>query len=305
MTGADRSPPPGPGGPAGPTTHGNEALGDFLRSRRDAMDPARLALPVYGRRGVSGVRREELAVLAGVSTSYYVRIEQGVVTASPAVLDAIATALHFDEEDRRHMFRLAQTRDYGPDDASVESLADGVEVLLRSHRDVPIGVLGRDMAILGWNRLGHQVFAGHLPFDAPWSTPGGLSWARLLFLDERCRTLFVDWDEVTIDLVGRLRASYARNPAEPRIARLIEELSTASERFATLWGWHPVRQRPLGEVHLDHPVVGDLWLRDLILRPADADEQLVILFQPTPGSESEQRLRTLRDLRVEPRSDPR
>jgi transcriptional regulator with XRE-family HTH domain len=272
---------------------GNEALGDFLRSRRDAADPARLALPSYGRRRVSGIRREELAVLAGVSTSYYVRIEQGVVTASPGVLEAIAAALRLDEEDRRHLVRLAQTRDYGPADPPGEGLPEGVERLLRTYDDVPIGVLGRDMALLGWNRLGHQVFAGHLPFDAPSSTPGGFSWARMLFLDERARSLFVDWEEVTIDIVGRLRASHARDPADVAIALLIDELGTASERFATLWRWHPVRQRPLGEVHLDHPVVGDLRLRDLILRPADADEQMVILFQPA-DPDTEARLRTLR-----------
>lgn len=271
----------------------NKELGDFLRARRDAADPDALNVPRYGRRRVAGIRREELALLAGVSVSYYVRIEQGAVTASPAVLEALAIALGLDDEDRRHMFRLARTRDYGPDAVGSPRLAEPLEQLLRTLTVTPVGILGHDTALLGWNRLAHAVFASHVDFEAPWSSPR-LNWARLLFLDDASRSLFTDWDAATIDLTGRIRASYARNPNDPALAMLVDELTRRSDRFATLWQWQPVRQRPLGTVVLNHPVVGTLELHDTVLRPADADDQLVIVFQAEPGSESERRLAQLR-----------
>lgn len=271
----------------------NRELGAFLRSRRDAADPDQLALPRYGRRRVAGIRREELAVLSGVSTSYYVRIEQGSVSASPSVLEAIATALGLDIEERRHMHQLAQGRDIPPGAAS-SHLSDHIEQLLRNVTAAPVGVLGHDMALLGWNQLCHAVFAGHLPFDAPWSDPSSVNWARLLFLDPACRSLFVDWDAVTVDLAGRMRASFARTPDDPALSALVEELVDGSERFATLWDWRPVRERPLGTVQLNHPAVGLLELHDTVLRPSDCDTQLVIVFQADPGSDTEQRLAQLR-----------
>lgn len=233
----------------------NKELGTFLRSRRDAADPDRLGVPRYGRRRVAGIRREELAVLAGVSTSYYVRIEQGSVSASPSVLEAIASVLGLDNEERRHMHQLAQCR-YAPADAGAMSLSADIELVLRNVSTVPIGVLAHDMTVLGWNQLCHAVFAGHRPFEAPWSEPGSVNWARMLFVDPACRRLFVDWDAVTIDLAGRMRASFARTPDDPALAAVIGELVDTSERFATLWNWHPVRQRSLGTVQLNHPTPG-------------------------------------------------
>jgi transcriptional regulator with XRE-family HTH domain len=270
-----------------------KALGEFLRARRDAADPEDLHLPDYGRRRVAGIRREELAALAGVSTSYYVRIEQGSVTASAAVLESIASALRLDDDDRQHMFQLARTRDYGPDAAGPTRLPEPIAQLLRTLTTVPVGVLAHDMTVLGWNRLAHAVFASHVDFDAPWSTPGGVNWARMLFCDERSRALFVNWDPVTVDLAGRLRASFARDPNDPAVQAIVEELRATSERFETLWRWQHVRERPLGTAHLNHPSVGALELSDTILRPADADDQLVIVFQAEPGSPTEQRLRQL------------
>jgi transcriptional regulator with XRE-family HTH domain len=278
----------------------NKVLGEFLRARRDAADPDELSIPSYGRRRVAGVRREELAAMAGVSASYYVRIEQGAVTASPAVLEAIASALGLDDDDRRHMFQLARTRDYGPDAPRPNQLPGQVDQLMRSVTTIPIGVLGHDMTLLGWNRLAHAVFAEFVDFDAPWSTPGGVNWARVLFCDARCQALFANWDAVTIDVAGRLRTSLARDPDNPAVREIIDELQRDSPRFATLWGWKPVRERPLGTVYIDHPTVGPLELRDTVMRLADADEQLVLVFQAEPGSDSERRLRELRDRTLPP-----
>lgn len=272
----------------------NKALGAFLRARRDTADPDQLSVPSYGRRRVTGIRREELAAMAGVSVSYYVRIEQGTVTASPAVLEAVATALRLDDDDRRHMFQLARTRDYGPDTPGPNQLPGQVDQLMRTVTTIPIGVLGHDMTLLGWNRLANAVFAEFVDFDAPWSTPGGVNWARVLFCDPRCRQLFVNWDAVTIDVAGRIRTSLARDPDNPAVRGIIDELKRDSSRFATLWDWQPVRERPLGTVHLAHPTVGALELHDTVLRLSDADEQLVLVFQAEPGSVSEQRLADLR-----------
>lgn len=168
---------------------------------------------------------------------------------------------------------------------------------LRARRDsadpIPIGVLGHDMKLLGWNRLAHAVFASFVDFDAPWSTPGGVNWARVLFCDPRCQSLFSNWDAVTIDVAGRIRTSLARDPGNPSVLHIIDELRRDSPRFATLWDWQPVRERPLGTVHIAHPTVGDLQLQDTVMRLSDADEQLVLVFQAEPGSSSEQRLHQL------------
>jgi hypothetical protein len=123
-----------------------------------------------------------------------------------------------------------------------------------------------------------------------------VNWARLLFCDARCRALFPNWDAATIDACGRLRASLARDPNDAADRTIVDELCATSERFATLWRWQPVRERPLGTARLNHPAVGALELHDTILRPDEADDQLVIVFQPDPGSVTEQRLQQLAQL---------
>ncbi|MBL7257622.1 helix-turn-helix domain-containing protein [Paractinoplanes lichenicola] len=269
----------------------NVALGEFLRSRRGAFDPGLLAMPSYGRRRVPGIRREELALLAGVSVSYYTRIEQGAVTASASVLEAIATALRLDQEDRAQMYRLSRA---GRETTEPEQLADTLQLVLRTIQETPVGVLGRSMSLLGWNRLAHAVFADHLPFETPWAEDGSANWARLLFLDDKVRGRFAEWAVQARDIVGRLRTSQARHPGDPQIEALVGELSTASPEFGALWSAHPVRERSLGLVRLAHPRLGDLLLRDTVLRPAEDDDQLLILFHAEPGSSSERKLSELR-----------
>ncbi|MBU2665056.1 helix-turn-helix transcriptional regulator [Actinoplanes bogorensis] len=267
------------------------ALGEFLRLRRGAFDPGQLPLPSYGRRRVPGIRREELALMAGVSVSYYTRIEQGAVTASESVLEAIATALRLDQQDRAQMFRLARS-EHAP--AEPEQLTGTLQLILRTLHEVPAGVLGRSMNMLGWNRLAHALFADHLPFETPWATEGTLSWARLLFLDDKCRGRFARWEMQAQDMVGRLRAAQARHPDDPALASVVADLRAASPEFAELWAAHPVRDHSLGDVYLAHPALGDLQLRDTVLRPAEEDDQLLILFHAEPGSDSERKLAELR-----------
>ncbi|MFD1082340.1 helix-turn-helix domain-containing protein [Micromonospora andamanensis] len=281
------------GRPVGTARTRHVALGEFLRSRRSAFDPGQLPLPSYGRRRVSGIRREELALLAGVSASYYTRIEQGAVAASPTVLDAIANALNLDQEDRAQMHRLSRAESPRLLDNDPEALAENLQLVLRTIRETPVGVLGRSMNLLGWNRLAHAVFADHLPFEAPWAGPTALNWARQLFLDAAHRRRFADWEMVAQDIVGRLRASQAHHPNDQQIQAVVKDLLTASPEFARLWNAHPVRERSMGAVQLDHPRFGTLHLRDTVLRTAEDDHQMLIVFHAEPGSETEQKLHAI------------
>lgn len=270
-------------------------LGDFLRRRRSAIDAAAAGLPSYGQRRVPGLRREEVALLAGISTSYYTRIEQGAVTGvSASVLDAVARALQLDDEERLHLFRLARVPPPRPARSEERALHPRLELLLRNLDWMPAGVLGRDMGLRAWNRACHLVFADHLPFETPWTRPG-VNWARLLFTDPRVASRFVDWHEVAMDLTGRLRASQSRDPADAALTETIDGLRRDSDDFARMWQEHPAREAPLGRVVVRHPRLGELHLSDALLRPTDADDELVLVFLPEPGTATEQLLHTARD----------
>jgi transcriptional regulator with XRE-family HTH domain len=271
-------------------------LGAFLRSRRAAVRPEDVGLVGHGRRRVAGLRREELAGLAGVSPSYYTRIEQGQVAASPAVLDALARALALDDDERAHLQRLSR-RGAGPDPGGdVERLRPGLRGLVRALDPVPAGVLGRRMDLLAWNPLCHALFAPHLPFRAPERAVSRPNWARLLFGDPRCRELFVAWEENAVDLVGRLRASAGRHRGDAELAALVRELRALSPEFERYWVEHPVQERPLGTARLRHPLVGRLELRDEVLRSPEDPDQLLVTFHADPGSPSERALHRLRAL---------
>lgn len=281
------------------TRRDDATLGDFLRCRRAAFDPAHLPLPSYGRRRVPGIRREELAVLAGVSTSYYTRIEQGAVTASPAVLEAIASALDLCPEDRGYLMRLARTRDYGPPTTrgSRPPLSAGLRGFL-GDATAPVGVLDRALEVVGWNRLANAVFAPHLLDDdsirGPSAIEPDLNWVQAYFLEEASRSLFDPWEDLAADLVGRLRESLAAHPDDDRVRANVDTLLDHSQDFARLWQDHLVREGPLGQVRLRHPLVGTLDLYDLTMRPTDEPDLLVIIFQPVVGTGTDRRLQELR-----------
>lgn len=165
-----------------------------------------------------------------------------------------------------------------------------VEALLRALDWTPAGVLSLDMRILGWNRTCHTVFADHIPYDAPW-TDRKPNWAELLFLDPNVRCRFPDWHREAEDLVGRLRLSQSRQPADSRLSGLVERLRDGSAEFAELWDRHPARDAPLGGVRIEHASLGTLHLADTLLRPTDRDDQLVLVFLPEPGSDTELKLR--------------
>jgi transcriptional regulator with XRE-family HTH domain len=264
-------------------------LGEFLQARRALLSPEAAGIAAYGRRRVPGLRREELAQLAGVSVDYYVRLEQGrAAHPSAEVLDAIARALQLEEAERRHMHELAappRARRRAP---ARERVLPGLLRLLDRLDGVPAFVLGRQMDILAWNRLAAALMGdpGRLP-------PERRNQAWMMFLDPASRDLYADWERCARETVGYLRHCAGRHPDDPRIAALVGELSVRSEPFARWWADHLVREKASGTKRYRHPVVGDLTLGFETLVPPGAPDQALITYTAEPGSASETALRLL------------
>ncbi|MEU6555270.1 helix-turn-helix transcriptional regulator [Streptomyces sp. NPDC046915] len=242
---------------------GKTQLGDFLQARRSQLRPEDIGVPTYGEhRRVPGLRREELALLAGVSTSYYTRLEQGQsLSASPEVLDAIAGALRLDESERSYLHDLASvdrrhTRSRRP---APERVPEATRQFLDVLGDVPAIVLGRRSDVLAWNRLGHALFAGHLDFAAP-DLPAAQrpNMARLVFLDPHVRDLYTDWPSKARAVVGNLRLVAAQHPADAALHALLGELSAKSAEFASMWADHRVKACTVADYEMRHPLIGPL-----------------------------------------------
>jgi len=264
------------------------SLGEFLRVRRAQVDPHDVGLPwVGGRRRVTGLRREELAQLAGVSASYYTRLEQGQsVNASDAVLDSIARALGLDDHERQHLRTLARTRPVRPSRSVSERVDPMTRDLLDSLTDLPALVVGRRLDVLAWNSLGHALLAGHLDYDAVERPAERPNLARMLFLDCHTRDLYVDWQRKARAVVGNLRLVAGRHPDDPALAALIGELSMKSADFVTLWRDHRVKPCEADSYQLQHPTVGPLTVTQHNLVVARASGQSVCIVTAAAGSPS-------------------
>jgi transcriptional regulator with XRE-family HTH domain len=270
---------------------------DFLTSRRERLSPEQAGLPSYGgRRRVRGLRREEVAMLARMSTDYYTRLERGNLTGvSEAILESLAQALQFDEAERAHLFDLAGAA--GPSarargraaDTSRRSSArtgvrQGVQRILDSL-DAPAYVANGRMDVLATNRLGRALFT-----DAYGEAASGFNLARYLFLDPRSRDFYVEWDTVARDSVASLRTYGGRNPYDRGLTDLVGELSTRSEEFARWWATHAVKFHRTSTKKLHHSVVGELELTGEALElPGDPGLRIVI-YTVEPASPSEQAL---------------
>ncbi|MFF3396929.1 helix-turn-helix domain-containing protein [Streptomyces sp. NPDC002659] len=279
------------------TRHGKSLLGEFLSTRRGQLKPADVGLPEYGeRRRVPGLRREELAQLAGVSVAYYTRLEQGLsLNASPQVLDALATALGLDDAERRHLRDLAgdgrqQTRRRR---LPAERVTPAVRQLMDTFGEAPVVALGRRSDVLAWNRAGHALFAGHLDADSPDRVAERPNTARLVFLDAHTRDLYVDWPRKARDVVGKLRQAVGEYPDDPRLASLIGELTMQSAQFATLWAEHRVRAWDLAEYRMRHPLVGEMDVLQHSLPVPRGQGVRLVVTTAEPGSASEAALRLL------------
>lgn len=281
--------------PAGSGEPAADELGDFLRTRRDAVTPADVGLTTWGARRVPGLRREELAQLAGISVNYYTRLEQGQsANAGDSILESLARALRLDDDERAHLFALARPTPARRRRAvPAERPSAGAVRLLDSMPDVPGLLLGQRNDILAWNRLGHALLAPHLDPAAP-STPGARpNQMRLLFLDPHTRELYRHWDEEAALAVSSLRYAAVQHRDDRALAELIGELSLNSPEFARLWARHDVRLCSSGTKHLHHPEVGELELDFEALHLPDTDGQRILTHTAAPGSGSEAALRLL------------
>jgi transcriptional regulator with XRE-family HTH domain len=234
---------------------------EFLISRRERISPGQAGLAAYGcgHRRVKGLRREEVALLAGVSIDYYVRMERGnLAGASDAVLDGVASALQLDEAERAHLFDLARaSQPASPRQRRTRTsgVTDGIQQILDAITDAPAWVRNARHDMLAANRLARALYA---PVLADPRRPANN--ARFTYLDPAAHAFFADWERAADDIAAMLRSEAGSNPHDKQLIELIGELSTQSEDFRTRWGAHNVRFHRTGRKRIRHPVVGTLDL---------------------------------------------
>jgi transcriptional regulator with XRE-family HTH domain len=268
-------------------------LGDFLRTRRARLQPAAAGLTSFGARRVPGLRREELAMLAGVSVTYYTRLEQGQSqNASDEVLDAIARALQLSDDETAHMRDLARPA-RRPRRARSEAARPGVRQMVEAMDGVAAVVMDRRSDVLAWNRLGHCLLAGHYPADSPSTPEDRPNLTRMLFLDAHTRELYREWDSEAKRSVASLRLVAGRHPDDRHLAELIGELSMKSTEFAGLWSRHPVLNCTAGTKYFQHPVVGSLDLEFEVVHVPDDSAHRILLYSAQPGTPAEAAFRLL------------
>jgi transcriptional regulator with XRE-family HTH domain len=266
---------------------------DFLISRRARITPEQAGLPAYGgNRRVSGLRREEVAMLSGVSVDYYIRMERGNARGvSDSVLENLARALHLDEAERAHLYdlvRAANTGPRAPRRPARQQVRPAVQRLLDAMIMAPVYVRNGRMDVLAANRLGRALFA---PLFGSPAKPTNM--ARFIFLDPAATDFYQEWDQLASDTVALLRAEAGRNPTDRGLSDLIGELSTRSDIFRVRWAHHNVRQHRSGIKHFHHPVVGDISLAYESLELV-ADPGLVLNgYSAEPGTASEDALNLL------------
>jgi transcriptional regulator with XRE-family HTH domain len=258
---------------------------DFLASRRARVSPQQAGLTSFGHRRVPGLRREEVATLAGVSAEYYARLERGNLSgASDSVLEALARALQLDDAERTHLFDLARAANASPSSrlrrTAPQRIRPGVQQLLDAMTGVAAVVSNGRRDYLGANRLGRALFAPM--FDGP--ARGNA--ARFTFLDPRSVDFYPDWDQGAHAIVAALRGEAGRNPYDKGLTDLVGELSTRSETFRTLWAAHDVRHHRTGTKRIHHPVVGDLDLSFEAMTLTADDGLILNAFTAEPGSAS-------------------
>ncbi|WP_164412390.1 helix-turn-helix transcriptional regulator [Streptomyces salinarius] len=267
-----------------------ESLGTFLKSRRDRVTPAEIGLRTYGTsRRVPGLRREELAQLAGVSAGYYTRLEQGQAgTASEQVLDALARVLRLDQVETLHLHNLARqfTKPPGLTEPPLEEPHGRVLRLLESLGEAtPAIVLGRRGDVLAWNRTGHALVAEHVPYASPREPDQRPSIPRMFFLDPHTRHMYRNWQDLARVHVAYLRLTAGRYPTDARLAGLIGELTMRSDDFARMWAAGDVSDCTVGAMHLRHPTVGAVNVDYQVwLQPDSPDHRVEIYTANDPAS---------------------
>ncbi|MEV5018090.1 helix-turn-helix domain-containing protein [Streptomyces sp. NPDC053780] len=271
-----------------PTPHLNE-LGEFLKARRAELSPRAVGLPDgAGPRRVRGLRREEVAGLAAISTDYYTRLEQGRMPASAPVLEAVAEVLHLDDDQRRYLFGLAGKETVRPRRRTLQKVQPQLRRVLDDLTSTPAVVMGRRMDVIAWNPLSAALIT-----DFAAVPDKHRNYIRVLFTDPAMRTLYADWRKVARTAVAQLRMEAAKYPDDPRLIGLVGELSVQDPDFRTWWAAHHVAPLSVGTKVLNHPVAGELSLEwDTLTASTDPDQQLVV-WTAEAGSPTHDRLRIL------------
>lgn len=255
-------------------------LGEFLRARRELARPEDFGLPDPARRRVPGLRREEVALLAGVSADYYVRLEQGRdKRPSEQVIEALARVFDLADDALAHLHELARpVRRRRRPAGRVERVGPGVLRLLESWSATPAMVVGRYLDILATNALAAAVNA---------CSTAGANQVRLMFLDPAMRDIFPDWEVVARETVASLRATAGLDQDDPRLTELVGELSVKSEDFRRLWARHDVLVKAAGRKRFRHPMVGDLDLGYETFAVNGVPGQMLVVYHADPGSPAE------------------
>ena len=265
---------------------------EFLTSRRAKITPEQAGLPWYGdKRRVPGLRREEVALLAGVSVDYYTRLERGNLSGvSETVLEALARALRLDDAERAHLFDLARASQAVPRARrpARRAVRPSVQRVLDAVTAAPAFVRNGRMDILAANALGRALYSQH--FDG---RHGPANSARFIFLDPRAPDFYVDWEQVANDSVAVLRSEAGRDPYDRGLSDLVGELSTQSETFRTRWAAHNVRFHDTGTKRFRHPVVGELTLTYENLELTGDSGLMMFVYTAEAGSKSAEALNLL------------
>ncbi|WP_406021829.1 helix-turn-helix transcriptional regulator [Nocardioides sp. NBC_00850] len=261
-------------------------LGEFLRSRRAAISPEDAGLVSYGARRVPGLRREELAMLAGVSPTYYTRLEQADHhNASDSVIDALARALRLSAEEHDHLRRLARPVETVSASGRNEEPRPNAVAMLMDFPG-PAVIIDHANYVLAWNDLGHHLYGHGLDFDAPYvGRSKRPNLIRRFFLEPGGPELFVDRESTALQMVGFLRYSSGLHPDDQLLSCLVGELVQRSDLFAELWAEHPVMDCGYGIKRLRHPAAGrmDLAYEAMVLPDTS---QRIVLYRAEPGSPS-------------------
>lgn len=273
-------------GCSAPRQHGDGAsycghmseLGDYLRSRRARVGPGDVGLVSAGHRRVPGLRREEVALLAGVSVDYYIRLEQGRERSPSAqVLDALGMALRLDDDGRQHLFRVAGLAPR-PHTVTVPDRVDPALMrLMDAWPDNPALVYNRAYDVLATNAIADALFGDY-------GSHGNL--LSLVFTEARAREFYVDWPSIAANSVAGFRRNYAEAPGDPRVAAVLAELLATGSDFADLWARHDVRGKTLSSKSFQHPTVGLLTLQMQTFAVRSAPGQELVVYQAAPGSPS-------------------
>ena len=267
---------------------------EFLVSRRAKLSPEQAGLPNFGgRRRVEGLRREEVALLAGMSAQYYTRLERGTATGvSEGVIDGVSRALQLDEAERSHLYDLVRAANAGAHprtrSTTKTQLTAGMQQTIDAMSSVPVFIQNGRLDAIATNRLGHALFS--VMFD---DTRPPMNAARFMFLNPKAQDFYRDWESNARQIVAILRAEAGRSPYDRQLSDLVGELSTRSDFFRKLWGSHDVREHRSGIKSVHHPVVGDL---DLTYQGMDlaSDRGLqMLVFSAEPGSASHDGLQLL------------